>query len=55
MSSPTRAEPKIETAGPVDPEHRLEAAQELGGDQRDVGGEVLVRPLEDAPVVQRHR
>ena len=41
--------------GPVDLEHLLEAAEELGRDHRDVVRQVFVRPLEDAAVVAQAR
>ena len=51
LPDPGRAEDR--DGRPVDLEHLLEAAEELARDDRDVVLQVLVRPLEDAPVVGR--
>ena len=49
LADPRRAEDRH--GRPVDLEHLLEAAEELGRDHGDVVRQLLVRALEDAPVV----
>ena len=53
LAHPRRAEDRDRR--PVDLEHLLEAAEELGRDHRHVVREILVRSLENAPVVHQSR